>query len=314
MTLEGVIPPVATPLDASGDVDTASLQRLIEFQIVAGVNALWILGGTGEFQSLTDRQRQIVAQTAIESVAGRIPVLVGAMDVATARCIEQGRRLKASGADAIFVSPPLFVPATQAEIKAHCRSIHEAVDLPLVLYDARFETHTPIDFDTVHELAEEGTICGLKDSSGDWITFRQLVVEFSSIPNFAFLTGNEYMMDAALLMGAQGAIPTTANVIPEWYVALFSAARAGDWPKAARLQNRAVAINRFTRCGNPDGSYTTRFFIGLKSALKARGLIDTTVVGAPFLQPTPNDEAEVRAILVAEGVALQPVPADLSAI
>ena len=116
---------------------------------------------------------------------------------------------------------------SQAEILGHCRKVREGVDLPLVLYNAQFATQTPIDVATVRVLADEGTLAGLKDSSGDWSGFRELVVELGGRPGFSIVTGNEHMMDGTLLMGARGCIASTANVIPEVYAALYGRPGAG---------------------------------------------------------------------------------------
>jgi len=91
-------------------------------------------------------------------------------------------------------------------------------------------------------------------------------------------------------------------VIPEVYAALYGAARRGDWPEAARLQNRATAINAYVRCGDPRGNFISRFFSGTKTALKVRGVIDHAVTGDPLLPPTRDEEAAVRVTLERHGV------------
>lgn len=302
--LRGVVSPLATPLTSDADVDTFSLKRLIEFQIAAGVNGFWVLGSTGEFECLTDQQRRVVIDTTIETVAGRVPVIVGTIDVGTERSIEQGRHAKAAGADGIFTTPPIYMPAAQAEIRVHCTRLREAVDLPLVLYDARYATRTPIEIETLQSLAGSGAIQGLKDSSDDWASLRQLVAATQGLKDFAIVTGNDCMMDAALLFGARGCIASNANVVPELYAGIYTAAQAGDWAQAAVLQNRAAAVARYALCGSSEGTFISRFFIGFKCALKARGLIETATIGAPFLQATAADELAVRTLLQSEGIEL----------
>jgi 4-hydroxy-tetrahydrodipicolinate synthase len=300
--LHGVVPPLITPRRPDGEVDQASLRRLIRFQVESGVDALWLLGSCGEFYLLTDEQRQTVMEVGIDAAAGDVPVLIGCVETNPDRSIAWGQRAKIAGADAIFITTPTYLPISQAEILRHCRKVREGVDLPLVLYNAQFATQTPIEVATVRVLADEGTLAGLKDSSGDWSGFRELVVELGGRTGFSIVTGNEHMMDATLLMGARGCIASTANVIPEVYAALYGAARRGDWPEAARLQNRATAINAYVRCGDPRGNFISRFFSGTKTALKVRGVIDHAVTGDPLLPPTRDEEAAVRVTLERHGV------------
>jgi 4-hydroxy-tetrahydrodipicolinate synthase len=301
--IHGIVPPLITPRLPNGSIDRDSLRRLVRFQVDAGVSGLWLLGSCGEFYLLTDAQRQEVMDLGIESVNGEIPVYVGAIETNPDRSIVWGQRARAAGADGFFVTAPIYLPISQAEILTHCRKIRDAVDLPLVLYNAQFATQTKIDTATVRALAEDRTLTGIKDSAGDWGAFRELVVELADIARFSIMTGNEHMMDAALLMGADGCIASTANVIPEIYVELYRAAQAGEWAEASRLQNRATAINSYVRCGDSRGTFVSRFFSGTKTALKVRGVIDHAITGDPFMPATAEEEQSVRAILAKFGIA-----------
>ena len=295
--LRGIIPPLVTPRLPDGGVDRSSLRRLIRFQVDAGVNAIWLLGSCGEFYLLTDQQRQDVIDIGVEAASGDVAVLIGCVETNADRSAAWGRRAKSAGADAIFITTPIYLPISQEEILSHCRRVRELVDLPLVLYNAQFATQTRIDVGTVRTLAEEGTLAGLKDSAGDWSGFRELVLELGEVPDFSIVTGNEHMMDAALLMGAAGCIGSTANVVPEVYAALYRAAMSGDWAEAARHQNRATAVNAYVRTGDPDGTFVSRFFSGTKTALKLRGVIDHTFTGNPLIAASAAQEDEVRRIL-----------------
>lgn len=306
--LRGVVPPMATPRLADGSVDRASLSRLVRFQIDGGVDALWILGSCGEFYLLTDHQRQEVIETSLEAAAGDVPVLVGCIETSPDRSIEWGRRASAAGAHAIFITAPIYLPTSQAEILAHCRRVRDGVDLPLVLYNAQFATQTPVENETIRTLAEEGTLGGLKDSAGDWGAFRQLVIDMADLP-FAIVTGNELMMDAALLIGAHGAVASTANVIPEVYAAIYRAAQQGNWAEAGRLQNMATQVNAYAQAGDSAGTFVSRDLTGMKTALKVRGVIDHAYTGRPLMPPTADEEARVRAILARYGVEPVAVPA-----
>jgi 4-hydroxy-tetrahydrodipicolinate synthase len=308
--LHGVIPPVITPLTDDGEVHLPSLRRLLRFQIDAGVDGLWILGSTAEYYALDERQRDTVMEEAISVAAGNLPVFLGCIDTSPRRSIERGRKALAAGANAIFITTPTYLPISQAEIIGHCRMVRDAVDLPLYLYNAQFATQTRIENTTVRTLAEDGTLAGLKDSAGDWSAFRELVVGLNDLTAFEIVTGNEHMMDAALLMGARGCIASVANLIPEVYVALYRAAKAGDWVEAARQQNLATAVGMVVKAGSADGTFITRFFSGVKTAMRLRGIIEASAASAPFLPAPEGTEMAVRAILDRYGI--QPVPVPVS--
>jgi 4-hydroxy-tetrahydrodipicolinate synthase len=300
--LQGVVPPLITPLTEDGEVHRQSLRNLIEFQIDAGVDGLWVLGSTAEYYALDERQRDTIMELSIELAAGRLPVFMGCIDTSPRRSIERARKAAAAGADAVFITTPTYLPVAQAEIVRHCRIVHDAVDLPLYLYNAQFATQTKIENATIRTLAEDGTLAGLKDSAGDWSAFRELVVDMQDMESFDIVTGNEHMMDAALLMGARGCIASVANLIPEVYVALYRAARGGDWAEAARQQNLATAIGMVVKIGDAEGTFVTRFFSGIKTGLRLRGVIETSASSAPFLPAPARTEAAVGRILERFGV------------
>jgi 4-hydroxy-tetrahydrodipicolinate synthase len=302
--IRGIVPPLITPRTPDGAVDRDSLRRLIEFQVEAGVDGLWILGSCGEFHLLTDSQRQEVMEVAVEAADRHVPVFVGAVETGTDRSIRWARAAEAAGADGFFVTTPIYLPVSQDEILTHCRKVRSAVDLPLVLYNAQFATQTRIDNTTICALAEDRTLAAVKDTSGNWTDFRELVVELCGLDGFSILTGNEVMMDVALLMGADGCIASTANVVPELYVELFKAAREGNWSEAARLQNKATAINHLVKSGDSRASGSSMFFSGTKTALKLRGVIQYAVTGDPMTPATSEEERAIRNLLDRHGIGL----------
>ncbi len=177
---DGIIPPLVTPLTAEGEVDVASLKRLTRYTVDGGVDGLWVLGATGQFHTLTERQRSVVTDTVIQEVNGQVPVLIGCIDSGSERCIERAKMAKASGADAIFATTPIYDKVTQVEVFTHFRRIRESVDIPMLAYDASYATQTPMEIATVVELAEEGTLVGIKDSA-DFSDFPHLLAQLRHI-------------------------------------------------------------------------------------------------------------------------------------
>ena len=281
--LAGIVPPVCTPMGADGDVDAASLERHVEFLLDAGVHGLFMLGSSSEVAFLTDRQRDRVLEVAVKTTGGQVPVLAGAIDTTTSRVVEQGLRAKERGADAIVVTAPFYARATHpSEVKLHFRTVRERVGLPLVAYDIPVAVHTKLDLAVVLELAGDGVIDALKDSSNDIHSFRALATGARSLAGFAVLTGSELVVDCALFLGADGAVPGLANVDPHGYVALYETCRSGDWAKARLMQERLVRVFEITNCADVTRKGPSSSGLGgFKTALMLRGVIAHNAMGLP---------------------------------
>ena len=126
----GIVPPLSTPMTETFEIDTKSLEKLIQFQLAAGVHGLFVLGSTGEVAFLTDRQRARVLDIAVRTVAGQVPVLAGVIDMTTARVIGQAQVAERASVDGLVVTVPFYTRIGQAEIIEHFRLIHDAVNLP----------------------------------------------------------------------------------------------------------------------------------------------------------------------------------------
>jgi 4-hydroxy-tetrahydrodipicolinate synthase len=302
--LHGIIPPVSTPLTEDYEVDTDSLERLINFLLDGGVNGLFVLGSTGEMAFLTDKQRATVMEVAVKTAAGRVPVLAGILDTATVRSIEQGRRALAAGVDALVLSAPFYVVTNQLDILEHFRQVHAALDLPIVAYDIPSAVQVKIEQATLLKLAAEGTIIGVKDSSGDTANLRGLLLARQDIPDFSVFTGTELFVDAVLLMGADGAVPGLANLDPKGFVKLYKAAQAGNWEMARQEQDRLHRLASIYRVGLASQMHPpTSAWGSIKTSLMLRGVIKTNVMGRPQRRYSNAEVEQVRAIMEQVGLA-----------
>lgn len=302
--LDGIVPPVCTPLGPDGEVDTASLERHISFLLDAGVNGLFTLGSSSEVAYLTDAQRDRVVEVAVKTAGGQVPVLAGAIDMTTNRVVDHAFRAKQRGADAIVLTAPFFArSAHPAEVRLHFRKVHERVDLPLVAYDLPISVHNKLDLPTVLELAGDGVLDGLKDSSNDIHGFRAVVTGTRQFEKFSVFTGSELVVDCALFLGADGAVPGLANVDPHGYVALYESCRAGDWDKAREMQARLVRLFEITTCADPSKKGLSSCGLGgFKTALMLRGVIASNTMALPQIPLDANEVEAVRAVLVREGL------------
>ncbi|MDI3193868.1 dihydrodipicolinate synthase family protein [Pseudarthrobacter sp. AL07] len=293
---QGVIPPVVTPRTAEGAIDVASLESVTKHLLDGGVSGLFVLGSSGEVTHMTNSERDLVVQTVAGVNAGQVPVIVGAVEQTTNRVIEEAKRVIALGADSIVATSLYYAISNAQENNTHFRSIAAAVDVPVFAYDVPVRTHFKLPTDLLVELGRDGVIAGVKDSSGDDVSFRQLLLAAKDIPNFDIFTGHEVVVDGALLGGAQGVVPGLGNVDPAGYRRLFDAAQAGDWAQAAAEQDRLADV--FEIVYTPKAGRMSGNAAGLgafKTALQLMGIIKTNVMSVPMLS---LDEAETTAIRV----------------
>jgi 4-hydroxy-tetrahydrodipicolinate synthase len=299
--LTGVVPPLCTPLTPTGEVDTRSLAALAERLIGAGVSGLFVLGSSGEAAYLSDRRRRAVLETVTEAAAGRVPVLAGVIDMTTARVLDHAASAARLGVDALVATAPFYTRTHPAEVTDHFRRVRAAVDLPLFAYDIPVAVHTKLSAATLLPLAEDGTLAGLKDSSGDDGALRRLLVEVRRRgldDSFSVLTGSELAVDGALLAGVHGVVPGLGNVDPAGYVRLYEHARAGRWDLAAAEQDRLAALFAITETGDPavmGGSSSA--LGGFKAALHLLGVIACPATAAPQVPLPEAAVASVRALL-----------------
>jgi 4-hydroxy-tetrahydrodipicolinate synthase len=297
--LRGIIPALITPLDAGGDVDVDSVRSLIDFQVAAGVDALLVLGSTGEGPLLSNEHKLRMVRATVEASRGRVPVMVGISNSSPLESVAFGQQAHAAGANALVTTAPFYFLHSQAELPAYFRYLKQHLQLPLATYDVPSAVKVKLAAATVRALAEEGLVFGIKDSSGDLAGFREMVLATQHVPNFRTFTGSEHYVDAALLVGGHGGVLGLGSVIPEVYVAIYAAARSGDWTRANDLQKQALAALRLIHVGSSGGSFTASAIGSFKVALREMGVIRTATLALP-LQPLSTAEEEVVRQLLRE--------------
>ncbi|MHB1417085.1 MAG: dihydrodipicolinate synthase family protein [Chloroflexota bacterium] len=298
-SLHGIVPPILTPMNQDETVDAASMKKLVDFMIVNGVHGLWVMGTTGEFASFDERERGIAVEAAVEANNGRVPVVANVGDCSTRLAIRHAKVAKAAGVDALAATPPYYFANAQDELLAHFREIRAQVDLPLLLYNIPQTVKVKTAVGTALTLGEEGTIIGLKDSQNDLDWFRQVTVgaKARGIDLRCFL-GTRYLIDAGQVIGGHGSIPSLANVAPGACVAVYEAARRGDWAEAARHQEHLMAMERITQVPQ-GGCFNAQIMGAMKTILMQNGIIATNVLGSP-LRTLTAAEAEKLAKVAAE--------------
>ena len=225
LRLSGSITALATPFNAAGELDLDAWQRLLQQQLDAGTQAIVVAGSTGEAAALYDAEFDLLLRTAVEFVAGRIPVLAGTGLSNTAKTIEHTRRAAALGADAALIVTPPYVRPTQTGLIAHYRAIADDNALPVVLYNVPGRTGGDLMPETVAELCGHPRIVGIKEARAEPERMEALLKFKNS--DFAVLSGDDPTACRAMLAGADGVISVASNVLPAAMRRLCDLARAG---------------------------------------------------------------------------------------
>jgi 4-hydroxy-tetrahydrodipicolinate synthase len=243
LRLSGSITALATPFTAAGELDLDAWQRLLQSQVEGGTQGVVVAGSTGEAAALYDAEYDALLRTAVELVAGRIPVLAGTGLSNTAKTIELSRRAAALGADAGLVVTPPYVRPTQAGLLAHYRALADDGALPVVLYNVPGRTGCDLSPDTTAELASHERIIGIKEACSDAERMQALLSLRSE--GFAVLSGDDPTAARALLAGADGVVSVASNVVPAALRRLCDLARAGRREQVEELDGRLHGLYDF---------------------------------------------------------------------
>ena len=298
----GVVPPVVTPDTPDHQLDVVSFERSINRLIEAGVDGLFFLGSSGEVVFATDERRDQIVREAVRIVDHRVPVLVGIIDTQTERVLEHGRRALALGADALVATAPFYALGGPADVEEHFRILHQELDAPLFAYDIPVCVHTKLPWKMLARLGAEGVLAGVKDSSGDDVSFRYLVQENEKNGHpLTLLTGHEIVVDGALLSGADGSVPGLANVEPEGYVRMWKAAQEGNWAEVKREQDRLNEISHIFDVTSGVQGYGAG--VGaFKCALNLMGIFDSDQMPRPVKPLDSQNREAIKQVLVANGL------------
>ena len=292
MHIKGIIPPVATPMQANEDLDLPRLKWFLDHLIAEGVHGIFVLGTNSEFYALDEHEKQEVIATAVAHVRGRVPVFAGTGAECTREAVRLTRMAEKEGVQGVSVITPYFISPSQQEIYDHYRRIAENTKLPVVLYNNPSTCGgLKIDVDTVARLAEIPNVLGIKDSSGD----LQNTNEYMRVvpERFSVLQGRDTLIYQALIFGARGAVPATANIAPRLLVEIYEASVRGDHAAAKAAQIRLNPIRLGLALGTAPG--------GVKAALSLMGM-SIGPSRSPVAPLPPDKQQKMRAALEAAGM------------
>lgn len=291
--LHGIIPPVVTPMTADQELDLPGLRRHIDLMLAKGVHGIFVLGTTGEFYALDEREKQAVLADAIAHVGGRSPVYAGTGAETTREVVRLTKMAEREGAAGVSVITPYFIKPNQTELFDHFRRVAESTSLPVVLYNNPATCGgLSIEPDTVAKLAELSNIIGVKDSSGDLQNTIEIIRQ-TPRDRFSVLNGRDTLILAALQAGAQGAIPASCNIAPELCVGIYDSFVKGDVEAAKVFQSRLHGVRMAMSLGTGNSAVKEAMALLGRSAGPMR---------SPIMPFGDAQKAKLKAILDKAGL------------
>lgn len=284
--LRGSLVAIVTPMNEQGAVDFGALKQLVEWHIENGTHGIVAVGTTGESATLSVEEHVRVISEVVKQSKGRVPVIAGAGANSTEEAIELTQAAEKVGASYSLSVVPYYNKPTQEGLYRHFRTIAEATDLPMILYNVPGRTVADMQNETTLRLAEIPNIVGIKDATGDLGRNCDLILRAPE--NFAIYTGDDPSALGFLLCGGDGVISVTANVAPKDMAQMCEAAFAKDVDQARSINNRLQALHRDLFCeANP---------IPVKWALERMGKIGSTI-RLPLTRLSDHQHAKVEQAL-----------------
>ena len=229
----GMATAIVTPMTPT-DIDYDALGRFIEFQIESGINAIVVMGTTGENATIDYADQTKVIAYTVQKVAGRVPVIAGTGTNNTEHVLHNTRNACAVGADAILVVTPYYNKATQNGLYQHFKTIADASTVPVILYNVPGRTGCNLLPKTVARLAEHPNIVGLKEATGNMAQMVEIMHLCGD--KIDVYSGEDALTVSMMAMGGAGTISVLSNVAPKEAVAMTDACMAGDYATAAKMQ------------------------------------------------------------------------------
>lgn len=299
--IQGIIPPMITPLLNDDVIDVEGAKNLVENMIGAGVHAIFILGTTGEAQSLSYKCRHDFVELVCGAVAGRVPVLVGITDTSLAESVRLADKAKECGAAGVVAAAPYYFAPSQQELIEYYTELADKVSLPLYIYNMPSNVKVFLEAKTIAALAKHPNIVGLKDSSHNMTYLNSVKYLLRDMPDFALYVGPEELTGEAVLMGADGGVNGGANMFPELYVAMYNAAVARDIEEVRRLQTKIMAISTTIYSV---GKYGSSYLKGVKCAASLLGYCNDHLAW-PYRKFEAEERAKVAEALRALGAEVK---------
>ena len=284
---------IVTPMTECGEVDLRALERLLDWHIGSGTNAIVVVGTTGESATLSPAEHCELVSHCVSYVNHRIPVVAGTGSNNTREALEFTSDAVNSGADAVLLVTPYYTRPSQEGLYQHFKVIAESVDIPQILYNVPGRTACDLSFETIARLTEFDNIVGIKDATGDLETGLRLMEAYGD--RLAIYSGEDGLSRELILAGADGTISVTANVAPSLMSQMCAAALAGDQAQAEQLDGSLTLLHESLFLeGNP---------VPVKWALAQMGMI-SPALRLPLVELSSRHHAQISNALAAAGIEI----------
>ncbi len=274
-----------------GKVDENAFQELVSWQVGQGTHGLVPCGTTGKSPALEDDEHERVVKLCVEAAKGRVPVIAGTGTNSTRHTIELTRQAKAAGADAALIVCPYYNKPTQEGLYQHFKAVHDAVDLPIVIYNIPGRSAVDMTNATMARLAKLPNIVGVKDATNDLARPLRMRVEIGSA--FAMLSGEDATAVAYLVQGGDGCISVTANVAPRLLAQMHEAWQRGEIETVRRINERLIPLH--------DALFAETSPAPVKFAASMLGKCEATV-RPPLCQIMPETQERVAQAMRSAGL------------
>ena len=289
---KGSIVALITPFK-NGKVDRDAFTHLVDWQIKEGTSAVVPCGTTGESPTLSHEEHKEVVELCVAATKKRVPVIAGTGSNNTAEAIDLAKHAKKAGADAQLVVTPYYNKPTQEGLYQHYKALHDAVELPILIYNIPPRCVIDMSVDTMARLAKLPRIVGVKDATGDLT--RPLKTRLACGPKFSILSGDDGVALATRAQSGDGCISVTANIAPRLCADMHKAWEKGDIAGARKLNELLIPLH--------EALFVETSPAPVKWAASQLGLCSPEV-RLPMVHATENAQKRVRAAM--EHVGLLP--------
>jgi 4-hydroxy-tetrahydrodipicolinate synthase len=239
-TADGIYTAIVTPLTAEDEFDEKAFRKLIDFQVDEGAAGLLVVGGSGEYVSLTPAERKRVVEVAVDQVRGRIPIVVGALAPATREVIDTAEHAATAGASAVLVLPPYYIKPSADGIVEHFKKVADRTSLPIVAYNNTGRTGLTLDIPILEGLTKIPSVVALKECERDLAVVSAKIKALGG--RIAVMSGDDDLGFPTFLLGSPGGIFMTANLVPAFHKKLFDASQRGDIANARKAHYALLAL------------------------------------------------------------------------
>ena len=291
--IQGSLVAIVTPMTERGALDLRTFDRLLDWHIESGTDAIVVVGTTGESATLSPAEHCELVSHCVSYVNHRIPVVAGTGSNNTREALEFTSDAVSTGADAVLLVTPYYTRPSQEGLYQHFKVIAESVDIPQILYNVPGRTACDLSFETIARLTEFDNIVGIKDATGDLETGLRLTEAYGD--RLAIYSGEDGLSRELILAGADGTISVTANVAPSLMSQMCAAALAGDKAQAEQLDGPLTLLHESLFLeGNP---------VPVKWALAQMGMI-SPALRLPLVELSSRHHTQISNALAAAGIEI----------